>query len=98
MPTKGDCGGVTQGKESRKQYCGACTHYCDAKHYLQVQMMKKMTIDLQTIFIQKNPKDRTSLRVQMIDVHSTTLVNNYKKYTRKIKKGKTIGGSSSNTS
>jgi hypothetical protein len=34
----------------------------------------------------------------MIDVYSTTLVNNYKKSTRKIKKGKTIGGSSSNTS
>ncbi len=36
--------------------------------------------------------------MQMIDVYSTTLVNNYKKSTRKIKKGKPIGGSSSKTS
>lgn len=34
----------------------------------------------------------------MIDVYSTTLVNNYNKSTRKIKKVKTIGVSSSNTS
>jgi hypothetical protein len=33
----------------------------------------------------------------MIDVYSTTIVNNYKKSTRKINKGKTIGESSSNT-
>jgi len=36
--------------------------------------------------------------VQMIDVYSTTSINNYKKSTRKIKKGKTIGGSLSNIS
>jgi hypothetical protein len=34
MPLKKDCSGVTQGKESGKQSCGACTHYCGAKHYL----------------------------------------------------------------
>jgi hypothetical protein len=25
---------VTQGKESGKQSCDACTHYCGVKHYL----------------------------------------------------------------
>jgi hypothetical protein len=48
-------------------------------------------------FRPQKPTDKTSLRVQIIDVYSTTSVNNYKKSTRKIKMGKKICGSSSNT-